>query len=595
MNDVLLEIDSKSVEELYEWYDKGGLIVNRRYQRKLVWSLDEKQALISSIMSDYPIPLLLFVTLENKREILDGMQRLEAIMSFIEQRYSFDGKYFDLEATATTKSFKDSGKINQKEPMLPRENSAKFARYKFAISEYSSTEDNIDEVFRRINSNGKTLSKQELRSAGSLSNFSDMVRLISMKIRGDVSHDDIINLRNMTKISIGGDSLQYGVSIENHFYVSHGVLTRRNIRESSDEELIANILGYLSLNTKPTSGSDSLNGFYRLIETTHAKQQVEEIDGYIQTVGRELIIQNFLFIYEEIKTLFDEGTVKFNSHILGDGNSSHDCPRYYQVIFLSFYELIINDNMEVSNKTELLEKLKNIGASGLIKKTEGGRWAASKREQSVDDVKAHIMRYFKVNKNKRENVAWVTEIDNILVSSNSEQSNYDFKIGFSNLDEKHEFNNDCLSQVLQTCVGISNIGKKSNGFILIGIADNETDAKRVENLYGITSVEKAGHYIVGVDHEAKALCGGIDKYLQMLKQKIENSDNINEKLKQQVLKDIKVYKYSEDKHLIKLDIKTIGEVASLNGKFYLRQGTSTKCLSEADEISALFTNYLSGR
>ncbi|MCV4607744.1 DUF262 domain-containing protein, partial [Escherichia coli] len=54
-----LDIDSKTAEELYEWYLDDKLIINRRYQRKLVWSLEEKTALISSMTQQYPIPLLL--------------------------------------------------------------------------------------------------------------------------------------------------------------------------------------------------------------------------------------------------------------------------------------------------------------------------------------------------------------------------------------------------------------------------------------------------------------------------------------------------------------------------------------------------------
>ncbi|MDM6711389.1 DUF262 domain-containing protein, partial [Escherichia coli] len=69
-----LDIDSKTAEELYEWYLDDKLIINRRYQRKLVWSLEEKTALISSMTQQYPIPLLLFVSIYNKSEILDGMQ-----------------------------------------------------------------------------------------------------------------------------------------------------------------------------------------------------------------------------------------------------------------------------------------------------------------------------------------------------------------------------------------------------------------------------------------------------------------------------------------------------------------------------------------
>lgn len=65
-----LDIDSKTAEELYEWYLDDKLIINRRYQRKLVWSLEEKTALISSMTQQYPIPLLLFVSLTTKEKSL---------------------------------------------------------------------------------------------------------------------------------------------------------------------------------------------------------------------------------------------------------------------------------------------------------------------------------------------------------------------------------------------------------------------------------------------------------------------------------------------------------------------------------------------
>lgn len=49
-----------------------------------------------------------------------------------------------------------------------------------------------------------------------------------------------------------------------------------------------------------------------------------------------------------------------------------------------------------------------------------------------------------------------------------------------------------------------------------------------------------------------------------------------------------------DRHIIKITIKSVGKVCQFDNGFYLRQGTSTKHLVNADEISALFSNYMSG-
>ena len=79
----------RPVQAMYREYREGKLLVNRRYQRKLVWTLDEKQALIDSITKGYPIPLILLAERPDVHgtgvyEIIDGLQRLNAIFTFIE-------------------------------------------------------------------------------------------------------------------------------------------------------------------------------------------------------------------------------------------------------------------------------------------------------------------------------------------------------------------------------------------------------------------------------------------------------------------------------------------------------------------------------
>ncbi|EOW6701432.1 GmrSD restriction endonuclease domain-containing protein [Cronobacter malonaticus] len=584
-----LDIDSRTTEQLYDWFLKGNLIVNRRYQRKLVWSLEEKTSLISSMLQQYPIPLLLFVTINEQREILDGMQRLEAIMSFIEQRFTLNGQYFDLDSIALTKELKDNGTLTQKKPVLSRESSATIARYRFAISEYSSTDANIDEVFRRINSNGKILSKQELRSAGTVSNFSELVRSISTAIRGDTSHSDIMNLKQMHKISISNDRLEYGVNIDNHFYIKHHILTRRSIRDSADEELIANILAYISLEEKPTSGSTSLDTFYGQGNSSHAQGLRQQLENHIQTNNANSLKQNFIAVYELITTLYEGKNETFRSHILGDENSSQECPRYYQAVFLAIYDLIFNKNMQLSDKDGLFEQLKNTGNSVIIV-TDGGRWAASTREKSVNDLIAMITRYFKPAPQRYVNHAWITEIRNLLTNSRTEQPSYDFKQGFFNLSGDHNFDDGCLKGILQTCVAINNIGKSAKGYILVGIAETKATAERIQQLYGVSPIEFNGFYINGIDHEAMISSGSIDDYFMLIKQKIQEY-NFTETLKQQLLKNIEFCSYS-GLHILKIEIQSTGEVCDFENQFYIRQGSSTEPLTDAQQISALFKTYM---
>ena len=86
-----LDVQSQSVEQIYENYIKGKYIINRRYQRKLVWTIEEKRKLIDSIQNSLPIPLVLVAEssvvdkyTDKCYEIIDGLQRIDAIVSFIE-------------------------------------------------------------------------------------------------------------------------------------------------------------------------------------------------------------------------------------------------------------------------------------------------------------------------------------------------------------------------------------------------------------------------------------------------------------------------------------------------------------------------------
>ncbi|MRT44038.1 DUF262 domain-containing protein [Enterobacteriaceae bacterium RIT702] len=585
-----LDIDSKTSEELYEWYLQEKLVVNRRYQRKLVWSLEEKASLISSMIQQYPIPLLLFVTLKSTREILDGMQRLEALTSFIEQRYSLNGEHFDLDSIALTKQLKDSGHLIQKEPVLSRDKSAQIARYRFAISEYSSTEDNIDEVFRRINSNGKILSKQELRSAGCVSNFCELVRILSTSIRGDTTHSDVMGLNKIHNISISNEGLNYGINIDNHFYIKHHILTRRSIRDSDDEELVANILGYIMIEDKPTSGSTSLDTFYGAGTSTHAAGQRQHLENYIQKNGFDKIMEDYLVVYENLSSLYNDKDIDFRRHILGEDYTSQECPRYYQAVFLAMYQLIIEDNMQLNDKEGFFNQLGDSVRRSMVQ-TEGGRWAASAREKSVEDLKALISRYFSPSAKTYINHAWLTLIRTILNNARTEQPSYDFKQGLFNLAGKHEVDDECLVNIIQTCVAINNIGKESKGFILIGVSENIHTANRLNSLYSIQPIEFNGFYINGIDHEATIKSGSIDDYFMFIKQKIQGY-NFTNALKQQILKDIELCSYN-GLHVLKIEVKSVGQVCHYENSFFIRQGSSTELLTEGDQIIDLNAAYYS--
>lgn len=115
-----------SIQSLYRSFRDGSLIVNRQYQRKLVWTAVEKQKLIDSILKDYPLPLFLLADKgltahgSAKLEVIDGMQRLNAIFSFIEQGFLLADACFDIGEFSRAKQAADAGDFEEYPPEFTR-------------------------------------------------------------------------------------------------------------------------------------------------------------------------------------------------------------------------------------------------------------------------------------------------------------------------------------------------------------------------------------------------------------------------------------------------------------------------------------------
>ena len=190
MEKLILSITPRgmTVTEAYRHYRSGNLLVNRKYQRKLVWTTEEKEKLIGSILRGYPIPLFLLAERpqihgSGKYEIIDGMQRLNSIFSFIENSFAFENKYYDINQHSYAKQLAEknifqpidiNALIDNNALHLSPEECSRILDYQLAVTIYPAMEEeDITEVFRRFNSGGKRLSSQEKRQAGVTTPFAE--------------------------------------------------------------------------------------------------------------------------------------------------------------------------------------------------------------------------------------------------------------------------------------------------------------------------------------------------------------------------------------------------------------------------------------
>jgi hypothetical protein len=211
--------------------------------------------------------------------------------------------------------------LHQRQPKLDRSLCTEIASYVFPLSIYKAAKQNrIEEIFQRINSNGKHLSQQELRQVGVDGLFPDLVRKLSCKIRGDVSHTDRLPFNEMNRISISNKDLDYGISVNEIFWIAQGIITYKNIRESRDEELVAHLLAYMILNDteyKPFPTARSLNKFYG-VEITYDNSDDDDderndsssyitahkrIEDELRKKTPEALEKQFMTVFKEIELI----------------------------------------------------------------------------------------------------------------------------------------------------------------------------------------------------------------------------------------------------------------------------------------------------
>ncbi|MCI4237102.1 DUF262 domain-containing protein [Dickeya dianthicola] len=579
-----------SIQSIYNWFIENKLFVNRRYQRKLVWTLIEKQKLVDSILKKYPVPAILIAEREGTPgtyEIIDGLQRLHAIMSFIETSYAtLDNNIFNLQFFPTAKTRADEGFFNpriQDEMISPRDVGT-FLDYPLALSVMrNATESEVNDVFDRINSYGHRLSDQERRQSGVENSFSSMVRHISCSIRGDVSND-ILPLRDMPSISIDLPLTRHGylVKADEVFWVKHGVLRSTDLRDSMDEQCIADISACVILGSPIERSKVALDRIYE-----QERPEYSQLNSALEVYGDVRFIEEFKYCLDEIVKVCEIGAfIKLRELIFPDANNNA-YPSVFSIIFLSFYELIISGNKKITNYSDLRNRMFNIVERINIGRRAGG---SDERRTNIDAVKGVIGASFVESDDPiaiYENHTGM-DIENYIRRSEIELSNYELKQGMLNLNIQRTLNQDVVNRVINTICAIANNGKGTLGKIIIGVADDDNDSNRIKSLDNVEAKRIGMKNIVGVSREARALGISNEEYLTHWVNSIRNSE-LSEPLKTNVLSKID-YNDFYGLGVIVITIPPQNSISAVGEKIYWREADNTS-LAQGLQIASIAMRF----
>lgn len=560
-----------SLQEAYRNYSEGKFLVNRKYQRKLVWTVDEKEYLIDSIVNDLPIPLILLAqTDEGKLEIIDGLQRLNAIISFVENRFSIDGKYFDTKQSSRAKQSAEEGlftAITNNDELLDPKTCANFLDYQLAITIYpTDNEKEITNIFGRINSGGKQLSPQEKRQAGVLDILSDTVRKVSSEIRGD-SSKDILNLAEMPEISIDStrEKIGYGLIAEEIFWCKNGVIWKKQLRDSEDEEMILDLIATIIKDEPLAKSRDLFNKMY-----TSKSDENHEFNNLLSKYGVDRLMHEIKVTFSIIEGVFEaQETTIIN---IVNPKSRNPVKESFFSIFMAFFHLIVKEEKSPADNAQIVLALKDLQK----KMTSTANYSVtSDREKNINLTIGLIQKHF-VKKDPpvlRHGSGLALDFENSIRRAKIESNRYECKQGFFDLSNNRKLNENLYDEIIQTICAIANIGPEEDGYLFIGVADKEGDAERIKLLDKIEYKTINQRYIVGIDRELKILKGNLDDYINKLMGKISKSE-LTEPLKSQVLSQLDVIDY-KNMTILRLRIPKQKEISFIEKSSYIRENSKT--------------------
>lgn len=141
-----------------EWHSAGSLVLSPKFQRRSVWTTPARSYLIDTLLLEMPVPPIYMRVVQSAardrviREVIDGQQRMSAILDFISDKYSLSKNI-------------ESPYAGRKFSKLPQDEQDKILQYSLICEVFHGIEDpEVLSIFARLNTHSVKLNAQELRN-----------------------------------------------------------------------------------------------------------------------------------------------------------------------------------------------------------------------------------------------------------------------------------------------------------------------------------------------------------------------------------------------------------------------------------------------
>jgi hypothetical protein len=184
-----------SVRDFEEWNDRNELVLAPKFQRRDVWNPKAKSYLIDTIIRGKPIPKLYMrqnivpAGRRTTREIVDGQQRLRAVLSFVKDGFKLSRAHNkDLGGSV----FSELDVATQKDIL----------KYEFVVDLLQDMPDReVYDLFARINTFSEKLRPQELRNAQWFGEFKSCVYELAITFKAFVETNDVFTPKQVLRMA----------------------------------------------------------------------------------------------------------------------------------------------------------------------------------------------------------------------------------------------------------------------------------------------------------------------------------------------------------------------------------------------------------
>lgn len=318
--------NTKTVKEIYDAFKADLLIIDNSYQRRKVWLLQDKVRLIETILLNLIIPEIFLwecdidaETGETVRHIVDGQQRINAIIDYICGNFKLSTKYL-----LDTKIKEKFGNYSFAD--LPSETKKAIWGYDLSIVNIDKRciEQDIKNLFFRLNLTDYSLNEQEKRNSLS-SEFGNASEKLS----------------------------------DNSFWEKHKVFSAADIRRMKDVEFCSNILILAREGIIDQTSQQKLNQVYDDLKEDYPDKEsdIARVEFAMQLIDNLTNEQTASFIAKKAQIY---SVFSFVLDLL-----DNDIPMNQEIVdkftaFVSTYNSFKNEKELIFEKAELVQEYENI-------------------------------------------------------------------------------------------------------------------------------------------------------------------------------------------------------------------------------------------